>query len=247
MWMQKFKEAFRLTTLKMNSHGTLVQLAQEKLVKHGISPGAIDGIFGKATWQAVKAFQVKNKLSVNGIIESKTWSILLKEPIVKPSKGAVPYLSQKDPRWATKMYSSHGDKSQTIASSGCGPTSMAMVISALAKQVTPIETCKFAIDNNFRSKENGTEWAFFTKIATKYGLKSEQTYSTNDVIWALKAGKIVIANMGKGYFTKGGHYIVLTGIVGDTIMANDPASKVRDKALVNIFREQTRTYFIFSK
>jgi hypothetical protein len=41
------------------------------------------------------------------------------------------YYSQEDPRWSNVMYSNHGDETQTIGTSGCGPTCAAMAISSL--------------------------------------------------------------------------------------------------------------------
>ena len=47
------------------------------------------------------------------------------------------YYSQLDSRWSNKMYSSIENKSQTIGSSGCGPTSAAMVVSSIKGNITP--------------------------------------------------------------------------------------------------------------
>ena len=41
------------------------------------------------------------------------------------------YYSQADSRWANHQYSAIKDKSQTIESSGCGPTCAAMIVSRL--------------------------------------------------------------------------------------------------------------------
>ena len=38
------------------------------------------------------------------------------------------YLKQSDTRWKSVMYSNHNDKSQTIGSSGCGPSAASMII-----------------------------------------------------------------------------------------------------------------------
>ena len=38
------------------------------------------------------------------------------------------YYSQIDPRWKNHVYTSTGDNSQTIGTSGCGPTSAAMIV-----------------------------------------------------------------------------------------------------------------------
>lgn len=53
------------------------------------------------------------------------------------------YYSQADSRWANHMYSAINDKSQTIMSSGCGPTAAAMVVSSIRGTITPPEMRRF--------------------------------------------------------------------------------------------------------
>lgn len=47
------------------------------------------------------------------------------------SYSGLTYYSQIDSRWKNHMYSSVSDSSQTIGTSGCGPTSAAMVVTAI--------------------------------------------------------------------------------------------------------------------
>jgi hypothetical protein len=61
-----------MTTLKLRSRGDSVRLLQELLSKAGYQVD-IDGNFGKQTDKAVKDFQKKNKLVVDGIVGTKTW------------------------------------------------------------------------------------------------------------------------------------------------------------------------------
>lgn len=56
--------------------GEDVKAVQEQLQKLGISPGKIDGIYGPKTEAAVKAFQKKAGLTVDGIVGKKTWAAL---------------------------------------------------------------------------------------------------------------------------------------------------------------------------
>ncbi|MFB4164691.1 peptidoglycan-binding protein [Alteribacillus sp. JSM 102045] len=49
---------------------------QELLELNKVSPGAIDGIFGPQTEQAVRTFQKKKKLTADGIAGQKTWAAL---------------------------------------------------------------------------------------------------------------------------------------------------------------------------
>lgn len=73
-----------LPTLRRGSRGEYVTLAQTKLYQAGYDLGAsgIDGIFGKATENAVKDFQRDhrdadgNPLTADGVIGKKTWYAL---------------------------------------------------------------------------------------------------------------------------------------------------------------------------
>lgn len=155
---------------------------------------------------------------------------------------------QYDTRWGYVTFSSHGDPKQTIATSGCGAASFAMVLATfLDPSITPPDVAKVIVDNFYRTYNNGVDWGFFPFAAKKYGLPFKQSYSTNEVIEALKMGALVIASMGPGYFTTAGHYILLWGLSEGEgqILVNDPNSTIRTKASYDIFKQQCRCYFIF--
>lgn len=61
---------------KYGSSGQEVRQIQEKLKRWGYYNGNIDGIYGSQTTVAVKAFQKKNGLSVDGIAGSQTLSAM---------------------------------------------------------------------------------------------------------------------------------------------------------------------------
>jgi peptidoglycan hydrolase-like protein with peptidoglycan-binding domain/spore germination protein YaaH len=58
--------------LKMGSRGSEVQKMQQRLKELGFLSGAADGIFGRATKNAVESFQRSNGLKVDGIAGSNT-------------------------------------------------------------------------------------------------------------------------------------------------------------------------------
>lgn len=159
----------------------------------------------------------------------------------------VVYYAQCDSRWKTKMYSTHS-ASQTYCNSACGPTSMAMVIATLVDpSVTPVTLGEYALKNNFRTYNSGTSWGFYASVAKKYGLKCTQTSKTDDAVTALKNGKLVVASMGKGYWTSAGHYICLYDVSGNYIVAHDPAKTTRVKNTISSFKKESKQYFIISK
>ena len=63
------------TTLRRGARGEEVILLQTLLAKDGSSL-EIDGIFGIGTLSAVKSFQKRHKLTVDGVVGPKTWAEL---------------------------------------------------------------------------------------------------------------------------------------------------------------------------
>lgn len=66
-----------MNTLRSGSRGTQVKVLQWLLNDQGFDCGNADGIFGKRTLSAVKAFQQKHGLSVDGVAGKNTWAKLL--------------------------------------------------------------------------------------------------------------------------------------------------------------------------
>lgn len=145
------------------------------------------------------------------------------------------------------MFSNHGDPNQTIASSGCGATSMAMVAATFIDAgIDPPTLAEFITANGYRTYNNGVDWGFFQFAADYYKLPFRQTADTDEVIQALKEGALVVASMGPGYFTRYGHYILLWGLDGaGSILVNDPNSETRTQASFDLFRRESANYFIF--
>jgi hypothetical protein len=62
-----------------------VKYAQLQLKAHGHYAGAIDGQFGKGTYDAVLKFQARNSLLQDGKIGPKTWAALERQPALLAS------------------------------------------------------------------------------------------------------------------------------------------------------------------
>ncbi len=65
-----------MDTVFFGSTGTYVRLLQSILNRIGYNAGAVDGIFGGQTRQAVITFQLNNGLTADGIVGPATWAAL---------------------------------------------------------------------------------------------------------------------------------------------------------------------------
>lgn len=139
----------------------------------------------------------------------------------------VTYYSQFDKRWADIMYGTSG----TIGQAGCGPTSMAIVISTLTGEAhDPVELSRWSVAHGYRCEGNGSYHSLIPSAAAAYGLTCQGNLSAQGIVDALSSHKLVVAIMSKGHFTKNGHFIVLRGVTSDgKILVADPASYKRSE------------------
>jgi hypothetical protein len=63
--------------LKRGSRGDLVVWAQERLIGAGLTQVPVTGVFGRATYAAVRSFQAAQGLPADGAIGTDTWSALV--------------------------------------------------------------------------------------------------------------------------------------------------------------------------
>ena len=147
----------------------------------------------------------------------------------KAGETKVTYYNQFDKRWASQMYG----RSSTIGEAGCGPTSLAIVISTLTgKDVDPPTLCSWSVKNGHRCEGNGSYHSLIPAGAEHYGLKVEKLgrSSAGELEKHLSSGKLVVAIMSKGNFTANGHFIVLRGITSNgKVLVADPASYKRSE------------------
>lgn len=67
-----------MSILRKNNKGNEVKTLQRLLNSLGYNCGSVDGIFGSMTLIAVKEFQTKKGLTVDGVVGKATWTALLK-------------------------------------------------------------------------------------------------------------------------------------------------------------------------
>lgn len=162
-----------------------------------------------------EGFELQGEIAYEGD-RANTWDIELGD-----YKGLT-YYSQIDSRWSYKMYSSVGNSSQTIGTSGCGPTSAAMIVTATKGTITPDTMADLFVRYGYRSANNGTYWSAFRAVADEFNIGYTETSDIQRALQLLQSKNYVVASVGNGLFTTGGHFIVLTELNGDTITVYDP-------------------------
>lgn len=158
-------------------------------------------------------------------------------------KNPLPYFLQWDRKWG---YVKYGD--QAIGTYGCAPTSLAMILKGLGKDVTPIDIAKFSSDNGFL-EQNLTSWKLFESAAQKYGVSCKGVPIGENLINILDKGSYILVSVKPGVFTDVGHLIVLSGIKDGKIIINDPNSPENSKKLwtQEEIKKEARAMWVFSK
>ena len=132
------------------------------------------------------------------------------------------YYSQIDSRWSNKMYSSTGNASQTIGTSGCGPTSAAMIVTATKGTITPDVMADLFVQYGYRSANNGTYLSAFRFVADTFNIEYQETYKLDDAVSLLRDNNYLVVSVNNGLFTTGGHLMCIVGIEGDMLKIYDP-------------------------
>ncbi len=143
----------------------------------------------------------------------------------------VVYFNQTDESRAEQKYGS-----DPLSTHGCGPTAMAMAVSSLTgERVDPADMAALCVRQGYWCKSHGSYLSIVQGVAEAYGLECESvdlgSLEEDELYLRLSTGDVAVALMGKGHFTKGGHFILLRGTtLGGEILVADPAS--RDRSLI---------------
>ena len=160
------------------------------------------------TAKGQKLFAETIKNAISGVKASDTCT--------PSTNGELVIYYQGDEPWGSLPYGNCGGT--TIAEAGCGPSSLAMIITALtSERVTPDEVAKKAANRGYRVCGSGSSHAV-TDIAKDYGLKVENygKPSIVEINKALKNGMMFqVAGTGPSPFSGIGHFIGIRGVTED--------------------------------
>lgn len=162
----------------------------------------------------VESFEEQGQIAYNG--DEKHQNINLGNYI------GLTYYSQIDSRWASHPYTSINNSSQTIGTSGCGPTCASMIVTATRGTITPPKMGDLFVAHGYRSANNGTYLSAFRFVADTFNIEYNETYKLDNAIDFLSNNYYVVASCGNGLFTTGGHLILIVGVENDTLKIYDP-------------------------
>ena len=138
------------------------------------------------------------------------------------SMDSVPLFVQWDKRWGYEKYSGN-----FFAASGCGPTTLSMVVVYLThnREASPIAVAKYSKEAGYSVDGSGSSWTLISEGCRHYGVKAKAVALDESRMKAeLDKGHPIVVNVGPGDFTDTGHFMVTTGYDDEGFSINDPNS-----------------------
>lgn len=138
------------------------------------------------------------------------------------SMDSVPLFVQWDKRWGYEKYSGN-----FFAASGCGPTTLSMVVVYLThnRDASPLAVAKYSKEAGYSVDGSGSSWTLISEGCRHYGVKAKTVALDESRMKAeLDEGHPIVVNVGPGDFTDTGHFMVITGYDDEGFSINDPNS-----------------------
>lgn len=187
------KSTVQVRTLRLGDSGPDVFEMQMKLMNHHYFFGLSDEYFDASTEWAVKYFQSRNNLTVDGIVGPATMAAL-NSPSARrgvddvvigrgPQGPAESGLKMNYNLWSNIPFDASGTPQvETIGSSANAPAAIAIAFSTLFENaITPPVVCNFVMNNGLRdhSGNAGVISTFFVRVAGEYDVQYHGT--TNSI------------------------------------------------------------------
>ena len=162
---------------------------------------------------------------------------------VKRTNYSTPYYNQRDGRWGGNRYGYY-----TLASTGCVPTSLAMVFSSLTgSEVLPTTVASYLYNNTveFNRGTEGTTGNGILVASRQWGLTPTVINSSAALTSALKEGHHVVAAVQQDKFSPWGygtsHEIVLKGYSNGNTYVSDPYNSANNGwyPIASLWNEQS--------
>ena len=140
--------------------------------------------------------------------------------------GPMTYYNQHDSHWAKYLYGGQ----DSISKYGCGPTTVAMIVSSFGNvngSITPKEMAEWSSHYKFYAPQSGSYHDYIPSALSAFDLMvdSVQERTPAKVAELLNSGHILVALMGKGALTNGGHFVIITKQnLNGTVSIADPNS-----------------------
>lgn len=125
--------------------------------------------------------------------------------------GYITY-KQADSRWGRKNYNG----SSSMATAGCGPTSVAMLAYAVDGKTTPWDVAKYMQKHGYAIRNNGTAWSGIPAAMKAFGLQDVKNVARMEDVWKyMSKGYCAVflfcgGSRGGVTWTTGGHYVAVT-------------------------------------
>lgn len=179
--------------------------------------------------------------------QTTTYDSILYPDIAHERYPEIPIYLQQD--FGETMYGNY-----KLRSHGCGITSLAMLSTYMTDtELTPPTLCarygRYCLSN-------GTDRTMFWNEPPVLGFYlKKQTFDPKEAKQALEDGYVIVSSQTKGYWTRGGHYIVLESIDEDGVQVRDsniynykrlPAHQ-QDRHAWSDITENSTCYLIYEK
>ncbi len=162
-------------------------------------------------------------------------------PRLRGKAGIFKYYSQWEDRWCNARFGNY-----TMGRNGCAPTSVAMALSYIGINVTPIEVATWLYDNTeeFCKTFSGSSGSAIRLAAEHYGATTLNIFEYEDLLSALENDGVVCIAVGEGLLcNKGTHCVFLYGYDAESgnVKVADPWTSARNGSydLAEIWAERS--------